>query len=352
MVDFINTEDLIYTEQDETEVAPRKPQIRQEESEQPDTHGRFTIEPLEPGFGTTLGNPMRRVLLTSIPGTAVTWIKIESILHEYSTIPHMKEDVSELLLNIKDLRLRSLADRSGKLRLDVAREGAITANDIDVPPDFEIMNPDLHLATMDSSEQRLEIEFNVDQGKGYVPAGSNESPSIGRLPVDAIFSPVLKVNYIVENTRVGQITNYERLILDVWTDGSVSPVDAVKEAADNLLNQLFLFANADKAGSESTGRPSFSTTIPMAQYNTPIEKLDLSSRTINCLKRSNINKVGQVLEIEKSTLLKIRNFGEKSLTELYEKLSLFGFIESPNGHPQESTATPPKKGPTEQAGEA
>jgi len=354
MVDFINTEDLIYTEEeDEAQAAPRKPQIRQEESEQPDTYGRFTIEPLEPGFATTLGNPMRRVLLTSIPGTAVTWVKIESVPHEYSTIPHMKEDVGELLLNIKDLRLRSLGNRSGKLRLDVVREGDITAKDIDVPPDFEIVNPDLHLATMDSNEQRLEIEFNVDQGKGYVPAGNNDGLSaIGRLPVDAIFSPVLKVNYTVQNTRVGQITNYERLILDVWTDGSLSPVDAVKEAADNLLNQLFLFANADKAGSDSAGRPSFSTTIPMAQYNTPIEKLDLSSRTINCLKRSNINKVGQVLELEKSNLLKIRNFGEKSLNELYEKLALFGFIESPNFDLQESTATPEQEEePTDQAGE-
>ncbi len=351
MVDFINTDDLIYSELDTEEAVVNKPQIRQDDG-QTDTYGRFTVEPLEPGFGTTLGNPMRRVLLTSIPGTAVTWVKIEDVLHEYSTIPHMKEDVSELLLNIKNLRLKSLADRSGKLRLDVSKEGEITAKDIDVPSDFEIVNPDLHLATMDSGEQRLEIEFNVDQGKGYVPAGSNESASIGRLPVDAIFSPVLKVNYTVENTRVGQITNYERLILDVWTDGSVSPVDAVKEAADNLLNQLFLFANADKAGSDSTGRPSFSTTIPMAQYNTPIEKLDLSSRTINCLKRSNINKVGQVLEIEKPDLLKIRNFGQKSLDELYEKLALFGFIEDPDDLQTPSESPAVEEDPQDQAGEA
>ena len=304
----------------------RKPEISVVDSDE--HYGKFIIEPLEPGFATTLGNPMRRVLLTSIPGTAITWVKIDGSLHEYSTIPHMKEDVSEFLLNIKSIRIRSLADRPGKLRLEVSKEGDIFASDVDVPADFEILNPELHLASLDSKNTNLSVEFNVEQGKGYVPAASSEGLPIGVLPVDSIFSPVRRVNFNIENTRVGQVTNYERLILDVWTDGTVTPVEAVKSAAEILLEQFFLFANADKAGEGTADRPSFAATMPVEQYNTPIEKLDLSSRTLNCLKRGNLNKVGQVLEIEKSELLKLRNFGVKSLNELFQKLEDFGFLAS------------------------
>ena len=305
------------------EEAP-KPEIRVLETQ--GNYGKFAVGPLEPGYGITLGNPMRRVLLTSIPGTAVTWVKIEGILHEFSTIAHMKEDVAEFLVSVKAIRLKSLVERPGKLRLEIAREGAVTAGDISVSSDFEIINPELHLATMESSEGLLSVEFNVEQGKGWVPAGHTEGLPIGVLPVDAIFSPVRKVNFIVESTRVGQITNYERLVIDVWTDGTVNPVDAVKKGAELLMEQFFLFANADKAGEGTAERPSFTATIPMEQYNTPIEKLDLSSRTLNCLKRSSINKVGQVLEYEDSDLLKIRNFGTKSLDELKEKLKELGFL--------------------------
>lgn len=305
------------------EEAP-KPEIRVLEAQ--DDYGRFSVEPLEPGYGITLGNPMRRVLLTSIPGTAVTWVKIDGTLHEFSTVPHMKEDVAEFLVNVKAIRLKSMADRPGKLRLEIAREGDVTAGDIIVSSDFEIVNPELHLATLDSPDAQLFVEFNVEQGTGYKPAGGSDGLPIGVLPVDAIYSPVRKVNYVVENTRVGQQTNYERLLLDVWTDGTVSPIDAVKKGAETLLEQFFLFANADKAGEGTAERPSFIATIPMEHYNTPIEKLELSSRTLNCLKRSNINKVGQVLETDEADLLKIRNFGEKSLDELYSKLSQFGFL--------------------------
>lgn len=305
------------------EEAP-KPEIRVLETQ--DNYGKFSVGPLEPGYGITLGNPMRRVLLTSIPGTAVTWVKIEGVLHEFSTIAHMKEDVAEFLISVKAIRLKSLAERPGKLRLEIAREGAVSAGDISVSSDFEIVNPELHLASMESADGQLSVEFNVEQGKGYVPAGQTEGLPIGVLPVDAIFSPVRKVNYVVESTRVGQITNYERLVIDVWTDGTVNPVDAVKKGAELLLEQFFLFANADKAGEGTAERPSFTATIPMEQYNTPIEKLNLSSRTLNCLKRSNINKVGQVLEIEKSDFLKIRNFGTKSLDELFDKLKEFGLL--------------------------
>jgi DNA-directed RNA polymerase subunit alpha len=306
------------------EEAP-KPEIRVLETRY--NYGKFAVGPLEPGYGNTLGNPMRRVLLTSIPGTAVTWVKIEGVLHEFSTIDHMKEDVAEFLISVKAIRLKALAERPGKLRLEIAREGPVSAGDISVPSDFEIVNPELHLATMDSAEGLLSVEFNVEQGKGYIPAGHTEGLPIGVLPVDAIFSPVRKVNYIVESTRVGQITNYERLIIDVWTDGTINAVEAVKKGAELLLEQFFLFANADKAGEGTVERPSFTATIPMEQYNTPIEKLDLSSRTLNCLKRSNINKVGQVLEIEEADLLKIRNFGTKSLDELNDKLKEYGYIQ-------------------------
>jgi len=316
-----------------SEEAP-KPEIRVLETQ--GNYGKFAVGPLEPGYGITLGNPMRRVLLTSIPGTAVTWVKIEGILHEFSTIAHMKEDMVEFLVNVKAIRLKSLVERPGKLRLEIAKEGAVTAGDISVPSDFEIINPELHLATMESSEGQLSVEFNVEQGKGYVPAGPTEGLSIGVLPVDAIFSPVRKVSYIVESTRVGQITNYERLVMDVWTDGSVNPVDAVKKGAELLMQQFFLFANADKAGEGTAERPSFAVTIPMEQYNIPIEKLDLSSRTLNCLKRSSINKVGQVLEIEDAGLLKIRNFGTKSLNELKEKLKELGFL-SDNVEPSDDS---------------
>lgn len=300
-----------------------KPEIRVLEAK--DDYARFAVGPLEPGYGTTLGNPMRRVLLTSIPGTAVTWVKIEDVLHEFSTIPHMKEDVGEFLVNVKAIRLKSLADRPGKLRLEISKEGTVNAGDIVVSSDFEVLNPDLHLATLESSDARLSVEFNIEQGTGYVPAGHSDGLPIGVLLVDAIFSPVRKVNYQVENTRVGQITNYERLIIDVWTDGTVNPVEAVKKGAEVLLQQFFLFANADKAGEGTAERPSFTATIPMEQYNTPIEKLELSSRTLNCLKRSNLNKVGQVLELEAAELLKIRNFGDKSLVELNAKLVEYGF---------------------------
>jgi DNA-directed RNA polymerase subunit alpha len=316
-----------------------KPEIRVLEAQE--NYGRFAIEPLEPGYGITLGNPMRRVLLSSIPGTAVTWVKIEGVLHEFSTIPHMKEDVSEFMMNVKALRLRSLSDRPGKLRLEIAREGKVTAADIIVSSDFEVVNPDLHLATLDSSDVLLSVEFNVEQGKGYVPALLGDGLSIGVLPVDAIFSPVRKVNYNVEYTRVGQITNYERLVLDVWTDGTVKPVEAVKKGAELLLEQIFLFANADKAGEGTAERPSFVTTIPVEQYNTPIEKLGLSSRTLNCLKRSNLNNVGQVLEIEYAALLQIRNFGERSMEELNAKLIEMGFASKASAEKiSDATASP------------
>ena len=290
--------------------------------ESDETYGKVSVEPLQRGFGLTIGNPLRRILLSSTNGSAITWIKIEDVVHEYTVIPGVKEEVMELLLNIKRIRIRSQSNRAGKMRLEVTGEGRICAGDIATSSDFEIVNPELHLATLDANDSQLSIEFNVEQGVGYQPAiqsdGTDGMP-MGVLPVDAIFSPVRKVNYNIERTRVGQVTDYERLVLEVWTDGTIKPVDAVKEAAENLVNHFFLFSNINRTAEIGVDRPSLSVSPEI--YQTPIDRLDLSPRTLNCLKRAHLTKVGEILELSDEELLTIRNFGEKSLTELRDKLS-------------------------------
>lgn len=285
-----------------------------------DMYGKFVIEPLESGYAMTLGNPLRRILYSSLPGTAVTWVKIEGILHEYGIIPHVKEEVSEILLNVKSVRLRSEVERPGKLRLEVSGEGEVCAGDIMASSDFQVVNPELHLATMDSAQAKLSVELNVERGKGYVVAAHGDGQPIGVLPVDAVFTPIRKVNYTVEPTRVGQRADFERLVLEVWTDGSITPLGAVRQAANILVNEFFLFANVEKTVDDGGDGPGIILRIPADQYNIPVERLDLSSRTLNCLKRAGINKVGEVLEMSKPKLLRIRNFGEKSYTELYGRL--------------------------------
>ena len=287
-----------------------------------DTYGKVAVEPLKRGFGLTIGNPLRRILLSSTNGSAVTWVKIEDVVHEYTAIPGLKEEVMELLLNIKRIRIRSQSDRAGKMRLEVTGEGLVCAGDISTSSDFEIVNPELHLATLDTPTSRLFIEFNVEQGVGYKQAVQNdqsESTPVGVLPVDAIFSPVTKVNFNVEMTRVGQVTDYERLVLEVWTDGTIKPVDAVREAAENLVDHFFLFSNLSKVIESGVERSPLALSPEI--FQTPIDRLELSPRTLNCLKRAHITKVGEVLEMSDEDLLKIRNFGDKSLTELREKLA-------------------------------
>lgn len=303
-------------EEDEEELIPG-PQITVEEAD--DKYGRFVVEPLEKGYGMTLGNPLRRVLYSSLMGTAVTWVKIDGVLHEYATIPHVKEEVSEFLLNVKGIRLSSEVDRPGKLRLEVAGEGEVSAADIMASSDFTVVNPELHLVTLDSVDAKLSVEFNVERGKGYKVAATEDGQSIGVLPVDAVFTPIRKVNYTVEDTRVGQRTDFERLVVEIWTDGSIEPVEALRQAGDVLMNQFFMFAKVQAESSDLEDMPRIPS-IPPEQYNIPVERLDLSSRTLNCLKRAGINKVGEVLEMNRSELLRIRNFGEKSYHELFDKL--------------------------------
>ncbi|MFQ5874144.1 MAG: DNA-directed RNA polymerase subunit alpha [Dehalococcoidia bacterium] len=302
-----------------------------------DTYGKFCIEPLGRGLAVTLGNSMRRVLLNSIEGSAVTWVKIDGVRHEYSTIPHVTEDVTEFLLNVKAIRLRSHTDDPGKLALDVKGEGEVCAADISPSSEYEVANPEVHLATVDSEEGRLSVEFNVEQGRGYIPASNANGLPIGALPVDAIFTPIRKVNYNVEHIRVGQAIDKERLILELWTDGTIAPVEAVRQAGESLVQYFFIFANAGKVLEQGPEKRPLALTIPPDQYNLPIENLGLSARTLNCLKRASINKVGEVLETSREDLLAIRNFGEKSLTELYDALESKGLLPAPVAEEEEAT---------------
>ena len=295
--------------------------------EEGDVYSKFVIEPLERGYGITIGNPLRRMLLSSIEGTAITWAKIDGVLHEYSTIPHMKEEVMGFLLNAKGIRIRSVTGRPGKMRLEITGEGRVCAGDIATSADFEIVNPELHLATLDSDDAVLSVEFNVDHGKGYQPAPQGEAlggPLMGVLPLDAVFNPVRKVNYSVERTRVGHVTDYERLVFEMWTDGTIAPVEALKKSSQELVNHFFLFTNL---GFETKGAAErLSIAVSPEVYQTPIEKLTLSPRTLNCLKRAHVSKVGEVLELSNNELLKIRNFGEKSLEELMTRLKTEGML--------------------------
>ncbi len=305
---------------------PPKPEIRVMDAGGSDgSYGMVAVEPLERGFGQTIGNPLRRILLSSTPGAAITWVRIEDVVHEYMAIPGVKEEVMELLLNIKGIRIRSSAVRQGKMRLNVRGEGRVCAGDIETSPELEIVNPELHLATLDGDDIGLSIEFNVEQGVGYRPAQPGDDGSsvpTGALPVDAVFSPVRKVNFRVEPTRVGQNTNYERLLLEVWTDGAIRPVEAVQQAAEKLVEHFFLFSKLSRTVEQGADRAP--RVVSPEVYQTPIERLELSPRTLNCLKRAQINRVGEVLEMSDEDLLKIRNFGEKSLFELQEKLAEHG----------------------------
>jgi DNA-directed RNA polymerase subunit alpha len=294
-----------------------------------DNYASYDIEPLEAGYGVTLGNSLRRVLLSSLSGAAVTSIRIEGVQHEFQDIPHVMEDVTDIVLNVKQLRLRSFSDHPVSMRLEVSGERVVTAADIMAPSTVEIVNPDLHIATLDHDDARLEMELVVETGRGYVPADSKEDQPIGVIPIDAIYTPVQNVNYSVEHTRVGQITNFDKVVLEITTDGTITPDEALRQSADILVRHFTQIANYRAVLTEPEKAPLSSLPIPQKIYDTPIEDLDLSVRAYNCLKRSNITKVGQVLSMNEDDLLGVRNFGEKSLQELRERLLLRNFLPNP-----------------------
>lgn len=292
-------------------------------------YGRFIIGAMEPGYGITLGNALRRVLLSSLNGSAITSMRITDVHHEFSDIPDVREDVTQLMLNVKQIRLRMRGEGPLRMRLEVRGEGVVTAGDIQAPADIEIVNPELYLFTTDSNKARLDIEFQVEAGRGYSPADQRGKLPIGELPVDAIFSPVKRVNFSVEPARIGQTTNYDRLVIEVWTDGTVRPQDALSQAASMLVQHLRLVAGAGSLDEVMLEGESDSKGIPSEWGDKPIEELELSVRVYNSLKRTGISTIGDLLDMmEKNggNLMNLRNFGEKSMTELKEKLRGRGLL--------------------------
>jgi DNA-directed RNA polymerase subunit alpha len=311
------------------------PKIESEASSR--NYGRFIIGPLENGYGITLGNALRRVLLRSLSGAAVTSIRVNGVHHEFTDIPGVREDMTQLILQVKQLRLKMYSEEAARLRLDVQGEGTVVAGDIQAPPEVEIINPDLYLFTVDSPEAQVEIEMTVESGRGYSPVEERGRLPISEIPVDAIFSPVRKANYTVERARVGQMTNYDRLVMEVWTDGTIRPNEALSQAAQILVTHLRLVA---VVGEEmeliEPEEEEEEEAIPREIYETPIEQLDLSVRVFNSLKRTGITSVGEILEMLErgdEAMLTIRNFGEKSLIELKSRLDEKGFV--PEEEPEE-----------------
>jgi DNA-directed RNA polymerase subunit alpha len=295
------------------------PKIEREASAR--NYGRFVIGPMESGYGITLGNALRRVLLSSLPGAAVTSVRISGVHHEFSPIPNVREDTTALLLNIKQLRLKSEIDEPVRLHVDVRSEGPVTAGDLVCPPEVEVINPELLLLTADAPEVDLDLELTINRGRGYSPAEERGKLPLGEIPVDAIYTPVRKVNYTVSRARIGQQTNYDRLALEIWTDGTMTPEVALRESAHLLVRHLTLVAGADVLPTEQVVGEGH--TVPSRIFDVPIEDLELSVRAYNCLKRAGITKVGEVLEkLEKGEeeILAIRNFGRKSLNELVQRL--------------------------------
>jgi DNA-directed RNA polymerase subunit alpha len=313
------------------------PKIEREASSR--NYGRFVIGPLESGYGITLGNALRRVLLSSLAGAAVSSIRISGVHHEFSPIPHVREDTTALLLQIKQLRLKSEVDEPMRLHLEVRTEGPVTAGDLVCPPEVEVINPELLLLTADSPEVDLDLELTVNRGRGYSPAEERGKLPLGEIPVDAIYTPVHKVNYTVTRARIGQQTNYDRLSLEIWTDGTIKPEAGLREAAKLLVRHLTLIAGADVLPAEPSAAEARG--VPSRIYDVPVEELELTVRAYNCLKRAGITRVGEVLErLQKGEeeILAIRNFGRKSLNELVEKLDAKGFLSAISYQPSRAAA--------------
>ncbi len=293
--------------------APQGTQI--EVRERRENYAKFVIEPLERGFGITLGNALRRVLLSSIPGAAVTYVKIDTVLHEFSTIPGVVEDTVDLLLNLKGLPLKLNTDDPKVLTLNVSGSKEVTAGDISPDADVEILQPDYHIATMTKKDAKIQMEIGIEKSRGYVTADKqkNIEHMIGLIPMDSIFSPIRKVNFTVDDTRVGQSVDFDRLTLEIETNGSITPDDALSEAANIFTDQLALFIDFS---TEEKPVPA----APASEWDVPVETLNLSVRSFNCLKRAGISKVSELLDMTEDEIFKMRNFGKKSLDEIKQVL--------------------------------
>ena len=302
-----------------------KPRIESNEKDGDISYGKYVVEPLEHGYGTTLGNALRRILLSSLPGTAVTTIKIAGVQHEFSTIPGVKEDVTQIVLNVKGITAKLHSPGTKRVYIQASGEGEVTAGDIKADGEVEILNPELHIATL-SADATLNMELTLSHGRGYVPADRNkpEQTIIGVIPVDSLYSPVNRVNYTVENTRVGNMTDYDKLTLEVWTDGTISARDAVSLGAKILCDHLVLFTDlSDTVGTRSTVVEKPETQRDKVLEMT-IEELDLSVRSFTCLKRANINTVEDLISKTEDEMMKVRNLGRKSLEEVINKLNMMG----------------------------
>ncbi|MCH8337569.1 MAG: DNA-directed RNA polymerase subunit alpha [Chloroflexi bacterium] len=304
-------------------------------------YGKFVISPLERGYGITMGNALRRVLLSSLEGTATTSIRISEVSHEFTVIPGVREDVLQVILNIKELRMILHEGDSARLRIEVKGEGVVTAADVIVPAEVEIVNPELYLFTVDNDSAQFEIELNVERGRGYSPSDERGRLPIGELPTDAIFSPVRKVNFEVGQARVGQDTTFDRLTTEIWTDGTIKPEDALSVSATILIAHLRDLAGVTEESLLEAATREEEPQMASEVYEIPIENLDLSVRVFNSLKRTGITSVGEVLDmLDKGSdaMLSIRNFGEKSLDELKERLEEKGYLDSEGEGEQNSEA--------------
>jgi len=308
-----------------------KPRIECVEMAEDYSYGRFVVEPLERGYGITLGNSLRRILLSSLPGASVVSIKIDGVLHEFSTIPGVVEDVTEIILNIKDLAIKVHSEGQKVIYIDHEGDGEIKAGDIKTDADVEVLNPELHIATL-SGNNRLYMELMVDTGRGYVPAEKNKQSNqpIGIIPIDSIYTPVKKVNYTVENTRVGQVTDFDKLTIEVWTNGSIQPDEAISLGAKILSEHLNLFINLTDHARNTEIMVEKEETKKEKVLEMTIEELDLSVRSYNCLKRAGINTVEDLINKTEEDMMKVRNLGRKSLEEVVQKMEALGLSLTPS----------------------